>query len=202
VVSSIARAGAATTPARLLACAALGAVLGTMLDGIHAYGGVLSYDDRAFGRWAWFVPVEFALVGAVAALAVPVIERATASSPRWTVARRALEAVWFACLYATTTLPENEAEAAALGVALLALAAVRLRFGPRGDLPYVVLAAIAGPLAEILISASGAFEYDHADVLGVPLWLPGLWANAGFLVRRLIAPIAAGTSSAVSRPLS
>ena len=49
----------------------LGAVVGTLLDGIHAYGDVLAYDVPGFGRWGWFVPLEFALLGVAAALAVP-----------------------------------------------------------------------------------------------------------------------------------
>ena len=175
----------------LVACAALGAVAGTLLDGIHAYGGVLDYEHDAFGRWAWFVPLEFALVGLAAGLAVPWLERSGAAEPAsWSLWRRVVELALFACLYLATTLVGGGVEAVVLALALAALAVARLLIGDaRGDLPYVALAAAAGPAGEIVISAIGAFDYEHPDLLGIPIWLPALWANAGFLIRRLLVPI-------------
>jgi hypothetical protein len=175
---------------RLGACFVLGAALGTLLDGIHVYGDVLSYPDPAFGRWAWFVPLEFGLLGAIAGLATPVIERlAGEPRPGWTMARRALELALFAGLYLATAVVPAEA-AVALAAALLALAVARIwLWGMPGDSLYVVLAAIAGPAVEAALSASGAFEYRHPDFAGIPLWLPGLWANGGLLIRRAVLPI-------------
>ena len=56
---------------RLATCFCLGALLGTLLDGIHLYGDVESYPDPLLGRWAWFVPLEFGLAGALAGAADP-----------------------------------------------------------------------------------------------------------------------------------
>jgi hypothetical protein len=177
---------------RLAVCFALGAVLGTLLDGIHAYGDVLVYPDPAFGRWAWFVPLEFGLLGLGAALVCPLLERlAQTPLPRPSALARTLELSFFALLYFVTTLPGDSGWAIALALALLALAAARLAFdGASGDWVYVLLAAVLGPAGEAIMSALGAFDYVDPDVAGIPLWLPGLWANAGFLIRRLIVPLA------------
>jgi hypothetical protein len=180
------------TPSRLAVCFALGAVVGTLLDGIHAYGDVLTYPNPAFGRWAWFVPLQFGLLGVGVGLLCPVLERAVAASPlRAGVASRVLELAWFAFLYLLTSLPGDSGWSVALAVALLALAAARLAFdGQPGDWLYVVLATVLGPAAEATLSALGAFDYIDPDFAGIPLWLPGLWANGAFMIRRLIVPIA------------
>jgi uncharacterized protein DUF2878 len=176
--------------ARLAFCFVLGACVGTLLDGIHAYGDVLEYPNPAFGRWAWFVPLEFGLVGLAAGLAVPTLER-LAGDPGidWSLARRIAELFLFACLYVSTTLV-HDLGAVLLAIALGALAAVRLvRREVPGDWIYVLPAAVLGPAAEAALSALGVFDYKEPDIAGVPVWLPSLWANGGFLIRRLVAPI-------------
>src|SRR3954447_21579267 len=112
---------------RLAACFALGAVLGTLLDGIHLLGDVLSYEHEAFGDWAWFVPVEFGLVGVFAGLAVPHIERAVGPSPppRFGPGRQAAELGLFAALYTATALWDGDGAPWLLS-GLAALALVRL----------------------------------------------------------------------------
>jgi hypothetical protein len=73
---------------------------------------------------------------------------------------------------------------------LVALLAGRLLLRPvRGDWAYALIAAIAGPAAEALISAAGAFDYAEPDLAGIPMWLPALWANGGIFIRRLLAPV-------------
>jgi uncharacterized protein DUF2878 len=176
---------------RLARCLVLGAVLGTLLDGIHAYGDVLAYPDPAIGRWAWFVPLEFGLLGVGAGLVVPHLEQllTDGGTPHWSMARRMAEVLLFAGLYLSSALI-GPGGAVALTVALGALAAVRLLVTrTRGDWAYVLGAAVLGPAAEAVISALGAFDYLDPDFAGIPCWLPALWANAGFLIRRLVAPI-------------
>jgi Protein of unknown function (DUF2878) len=176
---------------RLVRCFVLGAVLGTLLDGIHAYGDVLAYPDPAFGRWAWFVPLEFGLLGAGAGLVVPQLEQLLTggATPHWSLAQRMAEVLLFAGLYVSTALVEPGG-AVALTVALGTLATLRLLIARTpGDWAYVLGAAVLGPAAEAIISALGAFDYLEPDFAGIPYWLPALWANAGFLIRRLIAPI-------------
>ena len=58
-----------------------------------------------------------------------------------------------------------------------------------GDWAYAAIAAVLGPLGEIAISATGAFDYANPDFAGIPMWLPALWANGGLLIRRMLVPV-------------
>ena len=181
----------------LCRCFVLGAVLGTLLDGIHAYGDVLEYPDAAFGRWAWFVPVEFGLLGLGVGLAIPRLERLVARERvvSWPAGKRLIELLVFVALYGMTALVGSDgAPLLAIGLISLALARLLVAAAP-GDWGYVLLAAALGPAAEAALVALGAFDYRHPDLLGIPYWLPGLWANGGFLVRRLFGPIVLETGS-------
>jgi hypothetical protein len=176
---------------RLSTCFALGAALGTLLDGIHAYGDVLAYPGADFGRWAWFVPIEFGLLGVGAGLVMPILERAVGPGGQvfWSVAWRTGETLFFCGLYVLTTLADEDS-AVALALALAALAGARLVWcSVPGDWAYVLAAALLGPAVEAALSALGVFEYLEPDLAGIPFWLPALWANGGFLIRRLIGPI-------------
>jgi hypothetical protein len=167
-------------------------VVGTLLDGIHLLGDVLTYETQAFGAWAWFVPLEFGLAALLAGLAIPAIERAVGPSPplRPTIALRVAELMLFATAYGATALWDG-AGAPWLTLGLTALVGVRLWLAPvAGDWAYATAAALLGPLAEIAISATGAFDYAHPDFAGIPMWLPALWANGGLLIRRLLLPLA------------
>jgi len=176
---------------RLAVCFLLGAAYGTLLDGIHLYGDAESYRDPVFGRWAWFVPIEFGFAGLAAGLAVPVIERrfGPPEPPRFGIARRVGETALFTAAYVATALFDGDG-APWLAAGLLALLALRLVVAPvRGDWAYAAAAAVLGPAAEIAILQTGAFDYAHPDVAGIPIWLPALWANGGLLIRRLLVPL-------------
>jgi hypothetical protein len=185
-----------STARRLAAAFALGAALGTALDAIHVYGDVETYAHEALGRLAWFVPVEFGLAGVASAVAIPVLERlAGRSGPRaWPMWERLRELPLLTGLY-FTSVEANGANATLFAVALLVLLSVRLAFAPApGDWVFALAAAIAGPAVEATIHAAGAFDYTEPDFLGLPLWLPVLWANGGLAIRRLFGPLAPARS--------
>jgi len=175
---------------RLAVCFCLGALLGTVLDGIHLYGDVESYPGPDFGRWAWFVPLEFGVAGALAGALIPRLERAAgpAAPPHWTPLTRLAELGLLMTAYLSTVLL---ADVPGLVTALLlALLAARLVLWPeRGDWAYALAGGLAGPAAEILIAATGAFDYADPGLAGIPLWLPALWANGGLFIRRLLLPV-------------
>ena len=70
-----------------------------------------------------------------------------------------------------------------------AVRARRAAAGPRPDRratgPTSRSPRCSGPSARRSSSATGIFEYYDDPLLGVPYWLPALWANGGFLMRRL-----------------
>jgi hypothetical protein len=145
------------------------------------------------GELGWFVPIEFGLAGVASALAVPVLERVagTGAPPAWSAWERVREVPLLAGLY-ILSVGANGAGAVPFAVALVVVAA-RLAFAPvRGDWAFALVAAIAGPTVEAAIHAAGAFHYTEPDFLGIPLWLPALWANGGLAIRRLFGPLAIG----------
>jgi hypothetical protein len=136
------------------------------------------------------VPLEFGAVGVLAGALIPRLESLVGPPrpPRWTPAVRAAELCLLVAAYVSTVVLEGAPEVVTLG--LVALLAGRLLLWPeRGDWAYALIAAIAGPAAEALISAAGAFDYAEPDFAGIPMWLPALWANGGLFIRRLLAPV-------------
>jgi hypothetical protein len=172
---------------RLATCFCLGAVLGTLLDGIHVYGDVESYPDPLVGRWAWFVPLEFGLAGALAGALIPTLER-LAGPPEPPPSNLVAELAVIVAAYLSTVVFDDAPVAVTLG--LLALLTIRLTYRPvTGDWLYALIGAVAGPAIEATLSATGAFDYADPDVAGIPIWLPALWANGGIFIRRLFVPI-------------
>jgi hypothetical protein len=189
---------------RLLGAFALGAALGTALDAIHAYGDVETYAHEALGRLGWFVPLEFGLAGIASALTVPLLERAFGEGgpPAWTPWERVRELPLLAGLY-VMSVAANGSSAVLFACALLVLLAVRLGFAAtRGDWAFALAAAVAGPAAEAAIHALDAFDYTEPDLLGLPVWLPALWANGGLAIRRLFGPLGLYPSQSRTRPPS
>jgi hypothetical protein len=176
--------------ARLATCFCLGVLLGTLLDGIHVYGDVESYPDPAFGRRAWFVPLEFGVAGALAGALMPRLEQAVgpARTPRWTAGARLAELAVLVAAYVATVVLADAPLAVTLVLAALLAARLGLWAVP-GDWAYALIAGLAGPAAEAALSAAGAFDYAEPDFAGIPMWLPLLWANGGLFIRRLLAPV-------------
>jgi hypothetical protein len=186
---------------RLAVCFGLGALLGTLLDGIHLYGDVESYPHPAFGRWAWFVPLEFGTAGVLVGLLIPHLERLVGPQepPYWPPLVRVAELCLLVAAYVSTVLLADAPLVVTL--ALVTLLAVRLRFAAvRGDWAYALAAAVAGPAVEAALAATGAFEYADPDIAGIPIWLPALWANGGLLIRRLFVPVVYRSRSSTSPP--
>jgi hypothetical protein len=187
--------------ARLAICFCLGAVLGTLLDGIHVYGDVESYPDPLLGRWAWFVPLEFGLAGAFAGALIPALERLAGPPwpPRWPLGVRIAELCLIVAAYLSTVVLDEAPVLVTTG--LIALLAIRLTFRPvAGDWLYALIGAAVGPAVEATISALGAFDYSDPDVAGIPMWLPALWALGGIFIRRLFLPIVYRSRSSTSPP--
>jgi hypothetical protein len=117
---------------------------------------------------------------------------------RWTPLVRVAElGVLVAAYLSTVLLADVPVLVTAL---LLALLAVRLVRPVRGDWAYALAGGLAGPAAEIVIAATGAFNYADPDVAGIPLWLPALWANGGLFIRRLLGPVVYPSLSSTRPP--
>ena len=103
----------------------------------------------------------------------------------WPLGVKVREVALIVALYAAT-LAANGWGAALLVAAFTGLVVLRLTRGAvPGDWAFALAAALAGPAVEAALVAFGAFDYTEPDVLGLPIWLPLLWANGGLVVRRL-----------------
>lgn len=63
---------------------------------------------------------------------------------------------------------------------------------------YAAATALTGTLVEALLVALGQFEYLRPDLIGVTIWLPGIYLHAGLLGVTLSAYTARAPKSAVA----
>ena len=143
---------------------------------MHVRAGVLRH--RAGGGpsgQAWWVAPMFGCAG----LAIAFVARPFVREPR----DIAPEVPPFAAAYAATALLADRPRA--LAAALWATGLPRVR----GDLPFALLLAAAGPAAEVALARTGAFSYARPLREVLP-WLCGLYVHG--------APLALATAPATS----
>jgi hypothetical protein len=174
---------------------ALGATLGTALDGIHTHFGATVYSHPLrFFRMAWWTPPVFGLaftIGLARPLLDVALKRRTGVQkppPRLLAVLNSL--ALFVVAYFTTVLPLPWPLVSLL---LLLLYAVNFGLFDRSaiGLFIAVCAAFGGPLVEFLLVEAGTFVHVHPVFLDVSGWLPFLYLNsavpltliARFLVR-------------------
>ncbi len=57
------------------------------------------------------------------------------------------------------------------------------------DLMIFIVAAIAGPLGEIIAIRFGVWSYANPTFLGIPLWLPLLWGFFAMMLSKVATTI-------------
>lgn len=89
-------------------------------------------------------------------------------------------ALALATLFLTSLLWRHPAGLIAL---LLVTAAAIYTIRPNATSVVVYLTAfVLGPAAEAASITTGAWAYDSSDFLGIPVWLPFVWGNAGLFI--------------------
>ena len=187
-----------------LVCFALGATVGSALDAIHTHSGTTVYASEIGLKMAWWTPPLFGLAGLGTGIGYPLAERRLKQSIPSSTWRSALAAfVLFVGLYFVSGyMPASNAMK--LGVLAIGACALLGFFArTRIALGLSVLAAIVGPLVEITLISQGAFRHLQPDVLGIPIWLPALYASGslafGVVGHRLHATISErGASNVVA----
>lgn len=92
-------------------------------------------------------------------------------------------AVWGIVHFHARTVP--------LLIALSIGAAVSLSlWHEKQDVLLFALAGILGPSMEILCIRAGAWTYARQDFLGIPMWLPLVWALSLFFLARVARTLA------------
>jgi hypothetical protein len=171
----------------LLASAALGFVLGPLLDQIHVQTGTLAYAHPWRVEQAWWVAPQFAVafvaiaVGSMQILGAPApVRRPGSAYLAWTI-------IAFVVAYAVTGLGHQHEwlVVAILGAAFLARVAIE-----RPDRPALLAIGglvLGGSAYEwTLTSIPETFDYAVASLGTIPVWLPLLYAHAGFAVVALL----------------
>ena len=160
----------------------LGAILGSALDAFHTSSGVERYPIPALFGLAWWVPLLFGsaavVIGCSHPLADPLLHNRRPPRRIW-ISLAALG--WLVLAYlVTASFLDSLAKAGLLAV--LYFNFWLLSGGGWQNLVLSLVTAITGTLIEMILVAAGAFSYLHPDFIGVPYWLPCMYACASLAV--------------------
>lgn len=166
----------------------VGAVLLTLLDSIHVHTHTLVYlHPFAFGS-AWWVPLEMGFAAAFGGLAY--VKgwqrlRGPEALPSWPKVLLGMAA--FSLAYAASGLLPASATSKLIVLLVAAIVIHREVDGTRTGAMLMLVGVVVGPIAEAI---NPEFRYLDPDFMGVPVWLPALYASAtcalGQLARRLL----------------
>ena len=163
----------------------LGATLGSCFDAIHVHSGVERYPVPVLFGLAWWVPLLF---GAAAV--------AIGASHAWidfllgNIQRRyglLMDLSGLAWLLLAYLVSASELTAATkTGLLLIIYLNFWFLVGRSWqNLLLSIVTAITGTLVEMILVTAGAFSYLHPDFIGVPYWLPCMYACASLALGNL-----------------
>lgn len=158
-----------------------GATLGTVLDAFHVFSGVERYASPALLGVAWWVPLLFGSAAVVIGYSHPLLDPLLHHRRFRSLFSSLLGLIWLLVVYLFSasffdTLTKT------LLIALVYCNFWLLAGSDWQNLLFSVVTAITGTLIEMILVAAGAFTYLHPDILGVPYWLPGIYACASLAV--------------------
>lgn len=184
---------------------AISAPLGVLLDNQHGLFGVLEYNyfqvtvanplggggDELLVKSAMWVPFLFAFAGWIMSSIQIVADKyydtevEIMSPTPWKV----LYGIsMFSGLYYLSGLLDDRAidpNTINLILSALAVAGYAIFDGTRAGLVLAVATAISGPVAEIVLTSGGLYQYTHADVLKIASWIPPVYFLGGPAVGNL-----------------
>jgi hypothetical protein len=166
---------------RLVALAALGAILGTFAEAAHQKAGVWVLGNGLTFP-GWIAAVYFiALLGA--GVGLNRIEDALAPRPEVSATSVVVEVILFAVLFLLPPILHRHE----LLLAMIAAGYVLVRlalFRARGDVTVAAVLAASDLVIELCLAAASFYRYANAALLPVPLWLAPLWAGLALGLRR------------------
>jgi hypothetical protein len=160
----------------------LGATLGTAMDILYVQSGVERYPAPVLFGVAWWVPPLFGAaaisIGYSHVMADGLLGHRRIRSR---LLSSAGELLWLALAYLLSA--SGLATLAKVGLLLV----IYLNFwvmvgGGWQNLLLGLVTAVTGTLVEMIEVAAGTFAYMHPDFLGVPYWLPCIYACASLAV--------------------
>ncbi len=155
----------------------LGALPGTTLDAFHALSGVERYASPTLPGVAWWVPLLFGSAAVAIGYSHPLLDPLLHHRRFRPLFSSLLGLAWLPLVYLISasffdTLTKT------LLIALVYCNFWLLAGSDWQNLVFSLVTAITGTLIEMILVAAGAFAYLHPDMLGVPYWLPGIYACA------------------------
>ncbi|BBX04377.1 hypothetical protein BST36_17660 [Mycolicibacterium moriokaense] len=179
----------------------LGAVASLVGDHSHVVTGTTQYFTEAV-PFVWSSPIWFPIMVGAATVSLAEL-RLHLPEPRTTVtARQGLAGIAAVIgTYVTTALVHS---APTVPSTTLVITMAVITWCALGDKPSIVcgvLAAIFGPIVEIVLAKVGLFAYnaDSDGLFGVAPWLPALYFAFGVVVA-LLAEIAVNERQVSARP--
>jgi hypothetical protein len=183
------------------------AMLGPVCDGRHSSHDVLHYatNSIAGSPWqiyapgtdtllletCWWVPLAFGGAGVILGAAHPALDRAWGGGarqpPGWAAVLLSV-AAFVACYDFSGQLAQEAAlvgsghdfSSVDLPLAACAVASFVAFERSRGGLFMMLLLAVIGPAVEIgLINVLHLYSYTHPDFMGIPSWIPWVYAAGG-----------------------
>ena len=172
-----------------------GAICGTALDVFHVYSSIERYHRPAFLGIAWWVPLLFGFATVFIGYSHPFIDPLIHNirRPRRLITSIA-ELSWLLLAYviAASTFT-SISKAILLGLIYFNFWLLTGR-GWR-NLLLSVVTAITGTLIEMTLVAAGAFSYLQPDILGIPYWLPFMYACASLAIGDLGRSLMSSTTT-------
>lgn len=163
----------------------LGASLGTALDALEVYSGVERYPGPMLFGVAWWVPLLFGAAAVAIGYSHPLVDPLISRTrPYRRLSSSIGELTWLVLAYliSASTL-DSQAKVGLIAIIYLNFWLLAGRSWQNLLLSFVT--AVTGTLVEMILVKGGVFSYTHPDILGVPYWLPGLYACASLAVGNL-----------------
>ena len=160
----------------------LGATLGTALDTLEVYSGVERYPRPMLLGVAWWVPLLFGAAAVAIGYSHPLVDPLISRTrPYRRLSGSIGELTWLILAYLISASPLDSLARVGL-IAIIYLNFWLLAGRSWQDLLLAFVTAVTGTLTEMILVNAGVFSYTHPDILGVPYWLPGLYACASLAV--------------------
>jgi len=159
---------------------ALGATVGSLLDGIHTFSGVTAYAHPVVLRTAWWVPLLFGGAFTIG-LIRPLLDKRT-PRPSWPSILGPF--ALFIAAYFVTVAPLAWPYVTGLVTLMFLVSWATFDRSPI-QLVIALAAGFGGPAIESLLVSQGLFRHLQTLAFGVPGWLPALYLTASVALCRL-----------------
>lgn len=169
---------------------AIGAILGTMCDGFHTWGGQTTYAHPMILRAPLWVPLLFGLAAVGIGFGRLAFDRMLQIREQISMRQAALAMGFFIAAYAFTGFVGWDEVRIANVVLFAALIAWSIWDRRADGLVFMLLVAFIGTGIEMLLVRSGVFFYAQSTLDGVALWLPSLYLLAAVSVGTLTRALA------------